>query len=90
MIQRCLPNVYNQEDEKTEIVEEFKDWLKRNEVYFMPVDLNDISFEKVRKIRTLSEPRTQTFGYRTQRGDIYYILPTVSKKNFASTEAKNL
>ena len=83
VLQRCLPNVYNQEDEETAIVEDFKDWLKRNEVYFLLADLiNDTSVEKVRKIRTLSEPRTQIFGYRTQEGGIYYILPNSFKKEF--------
>ena len=71
VLQRCLSNVYNQEDEESKIIEDFKDWLKRNEVYFMPFDLiNDTSVEKVRKTRTLSEPHTQIFGYRTQEGDI--------------------
>ena len=75
VLQRCLPNVYNQEDEESKIIEDFKDWLKRNKVYFMPVDLiNDTLVEKVRKIRTLSEPRTQIFGYRTQEGSTYFIL----------------
>ena len=48
VLRRCLPNVYNQEDEETAIVEDFKDWLKRNEVYFLFADLiNDTSVEKV-------------------------------------------
>ncbi len=83
VLQRCLPNVYNQEDEETAIVEDFKDWLKRNEIYFLLADLiNDTSVEKVRKIQTLSDPRTQIFGYRTQEGGIYYILPDSFKKEF--------
>ena len=89
VLRRCLPNVYNQEDEETEIVEDFKDWLKRNEVYFMPVDLiSDTSVEKIRKIRTLSEPRTQIFGYRTQKSDIYYILPDSFKKEFCKNRGE--
>ncbi|MBQ7674799.1 MAG: hypothetical protein IJT36_09890 [Alphaproteobacteria bacterium] len=89
VLQRCLPNVYNQEDEETAIVEDFKDWLKRNEVYFMPVDLiNDTSVEKVRKIKTLSEPHTQIFGYRTQKGGIYYILSDSFKREFCKNRGE--
>ena len=89
ILQRCLPNVYNQEDEETEFVEAFKDWLKRNEVYFIPVDLlGDILLEKVRRIRTLSEPRTQNFGYRTQKGGLYYILPDSFKKEFCKNRGE--
>ena len=89
VLRRCLSNVYNQEDEETAIVEDFKDWLKRNEVYFVPVNLvNDLSFEKVRKIRTLSEPRTQIFGYRTQKSDIYYILPDSFKREFCKNRGE--
>ena len=89
VLRRCLPNVYNQEDEETEIVEDFKDWLKRNEVYFMPIDLiNDTSVEKVRKIRTLNEPRTQIFGYRTQKSEIYYILPDSFKRKFCKNRGE--
>ena len=87
--QRCLLNVYNQEDEETAIIEDFKDWLKRNEVYFIPVSLvNDTSVEKVRKIRTLSEPHTQIFGYRTQKSDIYYILPDSFKREFCKNRGE--
>lgn len=82
VLRRCLPNVYNQEDEETAIVEDFKDWLKRNEVYFVPADLiNDTSVEEIRKIRTLSEPHTQIFGYRTQEGGIYYIRQDQKEKS---------
>ena len=91
VLQRCLLNVYNQEDEESEIIESFKDLLKRNEVYFMPIDLiNDTSVEKVRKIRTLSKPRTQIFGYRTQEGSIYYILPDSFKKEFCKNRGEKL
>ena len=83
VLRRCLLNVYDQEEEETAIVEDFKDWLKRNEIYVLLADLiNDTSVEKVRKIRTLSEPRTQIFGYRIQEGGIYYILPDSFKKEF--------
>ncbi|MBQ3565356.1 MAG: hypothetical protein IJA14_04355, partial [Alphaproteobacteria bacterium] len=86
VLQRCLPNVYNQEDEETAVVEDFKDWLKKNEVYFLLADLiNDTSVEKVRKIRTLSEPRTQIFGYRIQKSGIHYILPSIFKSEFCKS-----
>ena len=89
VLRRCLSNVYNQEDEESEIVENFKDWLKRNEIYFVPVDLiSDASAEKIRKIRTLSEPRTQIFGYRTQEGGVYYILPDSFKKEFCTNRGE--
>ena len=89
VLQRCLPNVYNQEDEETAVVEDFKDWLKRNEVYFLLADLiNDTSVEKVRKIRTLREPRTQIFGYRTQEGGTYYILPSIFKSEFCKSRSE--
>ena len=89
VLRRCLSNVYNQEDEEAEIVENFKDWLKRNEIYFVPVDLiSDASAEKTRKIRTLSEPRTQIFGYRTQEGGVYYILPDSFKKEFCTNKGE--
>ena len=89
VLQRCLLNVYNQEDEETAIIEDFKDWLKRNEVYFIPVSLvNDTSVEKIRKIRTLSEPHTQIFGYRTQKSDTYYILPDSFKREFCKNRGE--
>lgn len=84
IIRRCLPNIYNQENEESEMLEDFKDQLKTNEFHFMLADLvNDISVEKIRKIRTQQEePRTQIFGYRIKDADVYYILPSIFKKEF--------
>lgn len=90
ILQRCLPNVYNQEDEEEGIAENLKDWLKRNEIYFMPADLiNDVVSEKTRKIRGLSEPHTQIFGYKIQNKGVYYILPDSFKKEFCKDRGMN-
>lgn len=84
ILQRSLPNIYSQENEESEMLEDFKDRLKTNEFHFMLADLvNDISVEKIRKIRTQQEePRTQIFGYRIKDADVYYILPSIFKKEF--------
>ena len=84
VLQRCLPNIYSQENEESEMLEDFKDWLKRNEMYFISAELvNDTSSEKIRKIGTQQEEvRTQIFGYRIKDADVYYILPSIFKKEF--------
>lgn len=90
ILQRCLPNVYNQEDEEFEVTENLKDWLKRHEVYFMPTNLiNDVLYEKTHKIRTVCEPRTQIFGYRIQNEGVYYIIPDIFKKEFCKNRGMN-
>ena len=49
VLQRCLPNVHNQRDEETAIVEDFKAWLKCNEFYSMPIDF--IIIFQLRKLK---------------------------------------
>ena len=43
VLQRCLPNVYNQEDEETEIVEDVLQFLQQNESRFRRIHRKDLN-----------------------------------------------
>ena len=76
---RCLPNVYNQEDEETEIVEYVLQFLKQNESRFRPICRNGLNqgfmyqYSDSRNIKWLG-------GIESNEGRrIYYIFPTAFK-----------
>ncbi|MBQ3564650.1 MAG: DUF927 domain-containing protein [Alphaproteobacteria bacterium] len=90
VLQRCLPNVYNQEDEETAIVEDVLQFLQQNESRFRRIHRNDpnqgfvYQDEGNRNVKWLG-------GFESkEESRIYYVFPNAFKDEICKWKSSKM
>lgn len=90
VLQRCLPNVYNQEDEESEIVEDVLQFLQQNESRFRHIHRNDLNQGLI--YQDEDNRNTKWVGGMEVKGEqrIYYIFPNAFKEEICKGKSRKL